>query len=277
MSVFAHPFTAAAIALASWWLATGAVILVARSGDRHARRAMGGMTALALGALAVTGWTAGTATVGGVYAAFMAAIAIWAWHEAAFLLGFVTGPRRVAAPAHATGFERFRAAFSAVRDHELALFATLVILGGWLWSSTNPVAALTFALLWTMRLSTKLNIYFGARNAVSDMLPARLSYLQSYFRTDRTNPWFALSVAFAVIVFLACVFAAVEAQAPGMRVAWTLLASFAALGIVEHLFLVLPVRDTTLWAIFVPAHPVDAPAPFNTKSQTSVPALNGQN
>lgn len=276
--MFAHPVMAVLVALTCWWLATGAVILVARTGDRHARQAMGAMTALALGAVAVVAWTAGSVGVAPVYCAFLAAIAIWAWHEAAFLLGFVTGPRRIAAPGGAQGHARFRAAFSAMRDHELALFATLVVLVVWLWASANPVAALTFALLWVMRLSTKLNIYFGARNAVSDMLPARLSYLQSYFRTDRTNPWFALSVAFAVIVFLACVFAAVAAGEPGMRVAWTLLASFAALGIVEHLFLVLPVRDTTLWAMFVPANPAPVKAHFNNKNgKASVPALTGHN
>jgi hypothetical protein len=30
-------------------------------------------------------------------------------------------------------------------------------------------------------------------------------------------------------------------------VKWTLLASFAALALIEHLFLVLPVRDSALW------------------------------
>jgi putative photosynthetic complex assembly protein 2 len=99
-----------------------------------------------------------------------------------------------------------------------------------------------------MRISTKLNIYLGARHAISDMLPDRLSYLKSYFRTDRTSGWFYVSLSAAPCFWDGWSHAAATAATGHDGRKWTLLACFAALALLEHLFLVLPVRDSALWA-----------------------------
>jgi putative photosynthetic complex assembly protein 2 len=133
--------------------------------------------------------------VSSAYIAFFSALALWAWHETTFLIGLLTGPRRVEASQAPLETSRFRAAFLTVRDHELALAATVMALAWFIAGAENTTGLLTFALMWVMRISTKLNIYLGARHAISEMLPDRLSYLKSYFRTDRTSGWFYVSLS----------------------------------------------------------------------------------
>jgi putative photosynthetic complex assembly protein 2 len=155
--------------------------------------------------------TADSTTAVSAYLAFFSALALWAWHETTFLIGLVTGPRRVAAGEAPREKTRFRAAFLTVRDHEIALFATVL---GLLWlmsGAANTTGLLTFCLLWVMRISTKLNIYLGARHAISDMLPDRLSYLKSYFRTDRTSGWFYVSLCGSAVLLAWLVAAAAAA------------------------------------------------------------------
>jgi putative photosynthetic complex assembly protein 2 len=135
-----------------------------------------------------------------------------------------------------------------VRDHEIALFATVL---GLLWLMSGPentTGLLTFCLLWVMRISTKLNIYLGARHAISDMLPDRLSYLKSYFRTDRTSGWFYVSLCGSAVFWDGWWRRRNSGCNRSYGRKWTLLACFAALALLEHLFLVLPVRDSALWA-----------------------------
>ena len=59
--------------------------------------------------------------VTGAYLAFTCALLVWAWQEVAFLLGYVTGPRRSACPAGCTGWRRAGFALQTLLHHELAL------------------------------------------------------------------------------------------------------------------------------------------------------------
>jgi putative photosynthetic complex assembly protein 2 len=239
--------SAVLIASLAWWVATGLVLGLARAGGRRFKTVMAlasGVALLGMGGMIAT---ADISTPASAYLAFFSALALWAWHETTFLIGLVTGPRRVAAGEAPRESSRFRAAFLTVRDHEIALFATVLALFWLMNDAVNTTGLLTFCLLWVMRISTKLNIYLGARHAISDMLPDRLSYLKSYFRTDRTSGWFYVSLCGSAVLLAWLVAAAATATTDHAAVKWTLLASFAALALIEHLFLVLPVRDSALW------------------------------
>jgi len=236
-----------AVALIAWWFATGAVIVAARPTVGHPLYLLVPAAALAVAGLVLALATAGSSSVVAVYGAFFAALAIWAFHEITFLTGHVAGPRRSALPAGVTGAARFRLAYAAVRDHEFVLFATGVVLIALLAGAANPFAWAIYALMWVMRLLTKFNVFLGAPNAVSEILPERMAYLTSYFRTDRVHPFFIVSVTAITCLFTICVYMAATADAPGMVTGWSLMATFAFLGLIEHLFLVLPVRDAALW------------------------------
>ncbi|MEL6436290.1 MAG: putative photosynthetic complex assembly protein PuhE [Pseudomonadota bacterium] len=238
-------FAAIAIAVTAWWISTGLVIMIVRGmGGPMVAIAVASLVALG-GAVAIYG-SSDAFTQVGVYHGFFGALALWAWHEVTFLTGWIVGPRRIGVAPGVEGKARFRAAFLAIRDHELGLFATGLLLIMLLGGAENPAAWGTYSLLWLMRLSTKLNVFCGAPNAISEILPDRLSYLTSYFRTDRTHPIFIVSVTLIAALMTTFAFFATQGG-EASSVLWTLLATFAALALLEHLFLVLPIRDAALW------------------------------
>ncbi|MCB1457920.1 MAG: DUF3623 domain-containing protein [Nitratireductor sp.] len=247
---------AIAVAIIAWWVSTGAVILLARMGERHAGMVMAVATAIALAGLYALDASLDDTTPSGAYLGFFGALGLWAWHETAFLLGIVTGPRRIAYRQHPMEPTRFRAAFLAVRDHELALAATALALLVLMGSGDNRTGLYTFLLMWVMRLSAKVNIFLGAPHAISDMLPERLGYLKSYFCTERINPFFWVSVTVTALLFAGLCAAAAFVGDGHATVMWCLLAAFAGLALVEHFFLVLPVRDSMLWAWAMASCPV---------------------
>ena len=130
-----------------------------------------------------------------MYAAFTYAVFVWGWHEMAFFMGFITGPRRTACPAGAAGWRRFGLAVQACIDHELAILATGVAVLWATWHAPNQVGLWTFLALWGMRLSAKLNVFLGVLNLGEAFLPAHLAYLLSYMRRRRMNALMPVSLA----------------------------------------------------------------------------------
>lgn len=236
-----------AVAVTAWWVATGAVIVAARRPVPDPLYMLIPASALGIAGIAIALATAASLSVAAVYGAFFAALMIWAFHEISFLTGHLTGPRKTALPEGIRGGHRFRLAWAAIRDHELALFLTGAALAVVLWGAANPFCWMVFALMWVMRLLTKLNVFLGAPNAVSEILPARMAYLTSYFRTDRVHAFFIVSVVIVTGLMTASAYLAIVADDPAAITGWSLMAAFAFLGLVEHLFLVLPVRDAALW------------------------------
>jgi len=203
-------------------------------------------TMLALLALAGLHVSAGMDSIAGAYLAFGSALTVWAWHEVMFLFGFIAGPRRFSATKGLTGADRFREAFATVRDHELAIAATAVLVVLLTMDAVNTVGLWTFTLLWVMRVSVKLSIYLGARHSLSDMMPARQAYLTTYFRTDRTTPFLPIAILLALGVFVWLCALGTAAEAP-QAVGIALVATLLGLAIVEHVFLLLPLPDSVLW------------------------------
>jgi putative photosynthetic complex assembly protein 2 len=244
------------VTLLVWFAATGAILWLDR-------RPATTWPASLLAATVVAGFAAATvliaaeqATPAAAYAAFIAGILIWSWHEMSFLMGFVTGPRRLPCPADARGWRRFRLATATLIHHEIALAATAFLLLLVTWGQPTQVAGWAFLLLFAMRLSTKFNIFLGAPNFSDEMLPAHLAYLKSYFSARRGNRLLPLATVASLVVTLLLARASLAAPAgSGAQVQFQLLASLALLGTLEHLFLLLPIRDSRLWTWLAPPRP----------------------
>lgn len=251
----AAPVIAVLIAIGIWWLSTGLVLAMVHWSTR---RRLGPWQLLpAVTLVGVLGFLlmlygSGERTPIGSYAGFFGALLVWAWHETTFLTGMVTGRRKDECPPGLTGLERFKAAWKAVCDHEIALLVTGVFLWLMLRDSANLFGLATFGLLWGMRISAKVLIFLGARHAISGLMPPAILHLKSYFNTGRTTPLFPLLLAVAVGLFAVLVAGALRAHQDYSVVGHILLASFMALAIIEHLILVLPVSDTALWRWAVP-------------------------
>ncbi len=229
-----------------WFVATGAVLALDSRGRGRFATSLVATGALACLAVIAVVWTARDASPFAAYAAFTAALTIWGWHELAFLTGAITGPRRAPLPAGARGWTRFRLSAATLIHHEIALALTLALLAALTWRSVNPVAAQTFGLLFAMRLSTKLNIFAGVPHFDTAMLPPHLAYLASYFRTRPAGVAMALSLS-GLVALAVWLGGRALAASGGAAVGGSLVFALVALGLLEHLFLVLPTKDAALW------------------------------
>ena len=250
--MLALAITAVLISAFTWWFATGAVLWLGRlDTEWHGVASLSLAVPAGLAVLLVVALR-DEVTVIAIVAGFMSAIAIWAWHEATFLFGQVLGPRREPCPADATARQRFGLAFRALRDHEFALAATLLLLVAATWGAGNTVAAQTFAALWFCRLAAKLCIFEGVPAMSHDLMPERLRHLKSYFGNARPGAAFALAIAGMGTSFGILATHALAAEGAVDLVGPTLLATLVALAIAEHAFMVLPVRDERLWRWALP-------------------------
>jgi len=250
----------AVFAIFIWWFSTGVVILLDGLPHRTFRWSLVISSMLAIGALMGLAHTASQTTVSGAYCAFTCALLLWGWHELSFLTGWITGPRKW---GHSEGCSRWRQALQAVQVilwHELWLLLSLSLLAALTWNQANHVGLWTFAGLWCMRASAKLNLFLGVRNLGLEFLPSHLNYLQHYFRKAPMNllmPW-SISLATAVVVWL--VMGAMHAE-PGSAsaIGKLLVATMLAMGVLEHWMLVLPISPSALWR-WALRHRPDAPS-----------------
>ncbi|NJR13173.1 MAG: DUF3623 domain-containing protein [Phyllobacteriaceae bacterium] len=242
----------AVLAIMAWWGSTGLIVLaVRRFEERHGVVMVGAAVIAAIGLAAIM-LSADVRTANGAVMAFLGALAIWGFFEVAFLLGWITGPRRLPCPAGCTPFERFKFAAATVIYHEISLVVTLGLLALGLGAAANRVALMTFALLWVMRLAAKFILFLGARHSFSELMPTRMAYLQTYFRTDRTTVLFPLVLVVGLVALGAIVHALGAETEPYLVAAHTFAATFLALALTELLFLNIPLRDSALWAWALP-------------------------
>jgi putative photosynthetic complex assembly protein 2 len=245
MSLYLLPV---AYTLFAWWFSTG-VILYLNGLPRWTHPWTMLFTTLLLG-LALLGLSAtrDDTRITGAYLAFTCALLVWAWQEVAFLLGYVTGPRRTPCPANSTGWRRAGYALETLLHHELALIVLGLTVLALTWRGANPTGLTTFAILWVMRQSAKLNVFLGVRNLNEDFLPAHLKYLQTYFRRAPMNALFPVSVvASSWLAWLMWEAAAAQRVGAFEATALTFAGTLMSLAILEHFFLVLPLPSQALW------------------------------
>jgi len=235
------------VAVLSWWLGTGAILWLVRLPARSFGRSMGVLSVLGLLATACAAWSMRQTSVGAAYVGFVSVIVVWGWHEMAFLTGWVTGPRRIAQDASARGWRRFRLAVLALLHHELLLLLNLGLLVLLQRGQPNHVALCTFALLWCMRVSAKLNLFFGVPQLGEQYLPAHLAYLGSYFRRSSVTACFYLTISLSAGTWLWLVLQA-QQHTVSISTGWVLLASLLGLAIVEHVLMVFALPLQRLWA-----------------------------
>ena len=250
----AAPWLAAALAVAAWWGATGALMWrVARADlhglDAHRRSVALGTPLLAAGIAGVI-LSRDAAGPGGACAAFLSALAVWGWIELAFLSGIVTGPNRAAARP---GRGRFARALGTVAHHEAALALGFAAVLAAAWGAAQWMAPATYAVLLAARTSAKVNLYLGVPRFTAQFLPRPLAHLPSHFGAARLNRFFPVSVTVLSGAALLLLERATGAGSAGAQAALALLGTLTALAALEHWMMVLPVRDDGLWRWATPA------------------------
>jgi putative photosynthetic complex assembly protein 2 len=231
-------------ALLIWWLGTGIVLYVARLPARTYRTSLGVGAILAVAAIVVVATTANTASVGGAYFAFTAAIVVWGFIELTFLTGVVLGSNRAEASPGAAGWARWSHAIAAIIHHEFALLAAGIVILAASFAGENQVALWTYAILWLMRLSAKLNLFLGVPNLHDELLPRRLSHLRGHFRRGPMNPLLPASI---ILPLFAAGYLVMSATGSFATTASVLMAALLALAALEHVFMLIPLPVMNLW------------------------------
>jgi len=232
-----------------WWLATGCILYLDGLPKRTFPLSLAASTLVTAAALVGLARSAADVTAVGAFVAFTCALGVWSWMELSFLTGYVTGPRRVGCAIDCHGARHVWHAIEAVLYHELAILGGAVAVAVVTWRSPNQIGLMTFALLWLMRTSAKLNLFLGVRNLGESFLPDHLAYLRTFLRRRRMNPLFPVSVTIASAGVAVLGYHAVAAGSSGYQATGsTLLAVLLALAVLEHGFMMLPISSEALWS-----------------------------
>ncbi len=167
---------------------------------------------------------------------FAAGLLAWGWTEMALYMGYVTGPRKLRCADGCSGVKHFGHAVSANLWHELVV----ILFAGLIWFSGNSTAFWCFTMLWLMHLSARLNVFLGVRNISVEFVPDHMDVLKGFLRRRRMNALFPFSV-FALAALT--VYLVMQPQTFGITMAATL----AAIGLLEHILLMLPLPIEKLW------------------------------
>ena len=248
-------------ALVVWYFSTGVILYLDGLPRWTFRWSLLGASVVAVGALAGLRFSSADTTAAGAYCAFTCGVLVWAWQEVAFLMGFVTGPRRNGCVHGCTGWRHFGHAVQAVIYHELAIVAGAALVAAAGWGGANQFGLWTYLVLWGMRLSAKFNVFLGVRNVGAEFLPDHLSFLKSFLTTKPMNLLFPFSVTAATVLVVLLI---QRASAPGLSAfsgaGLTVLTTMTVLGLAEHWFLVLPLPFAQLWSWGMRSHRASTPS-----------------
>ena len=259
-------------ALFLWWFSTGAILYLDKRPEHTYPWSLAGATLALVVAFGVLVATRDVGSVVAAYASFTAGVVIWGWMEMSYFMGFVTGPRKAPCPEACGGWQRFRLALSTSIYHELVIVAAAGLMLWITWGAVNPVGTWTFVILWLMRWSAKLNLFFGVPNLNEDWLPERIRFLTTYLPKRSMNLLFPVSVSVATVIMCLLVDRALALPAESFGAsALLLVATLLALGILEHWLLVLPLADGALWRWALGPAEVAADSPPADKESVASP------
>jgi putative photosynthetic complex assembly protein 2 len=175
-------------------------------------------------------------TITAILASFAAALLAWGWTEMGLYMGFITGPRKQRCKNGCHGVTHFGHAIQANLWHELVVIGFAVLI----WLSGNQTALWCFVMLWLMHLSARLNVFLGVRNVSEEFVPTHMEVLKGFLRRRNMNPLFPFSCA---LLGLLLVYLVHLPQSLSVTMATTL----AAIGLLEHALLMLPLPIERLW------------------------------
>ena len=111
-----------------------------------------------------------------------------------------------------------------------------------------------YAILLTMRMSVKINIFLGVPHAPYAFLAEHLRHLGTYFRTRPVTAFFPLSVTCATCSQAISDIAPTARTTAAEAASFALLAALAGFALLEHWFLVLTIASENLWRWVLPSH-----------------------
>ena len=230
-----------------WWLMTGLALMSVHQSAVVKKMIFAVSSVLTLIALLGVETNAAVQTSFATLAGFAMALLIWAWLELSYLMGYITGPVKRPAVAAMGAPKRFAKALGTTIYHELlvvGVVGAVCVLGA---GQPNPTIQNTLAVLWLMRWSTKLSLFFGVKHFNSEWLPENMRYITSYLSAGQ-NSWFSVfSTILAAFCTYILFFWGQMATDPAAALSLFLIAWLAGLAVLEHVFLMMPMGESALW------------------------------
>jgi putative photosynthetic complex assembly protein 2 len=230
-----------------WWFSTGLILKIHSLPKRFYKLVF--LISLIVLVLAFWGLQISSQglTVSDAYCSFTCAIIIWGWQELAFLLGYITGSRRSDCPNDLVGIKRAWYAFQTINYHEFTLLSLGIVICIMNLSAINQTGFWTYIILWGMRQSTKINIFLGVLNFNESFLPQHLKYLITYFKRKTMNLLMPFSIVITLLILVPIWSSAAFGSSAYEATSLALLGTLLALGLLEHLFLIIPLPSELLW------------------------------
>lgn len=234
-----------------WWFTTGAIMAVYGRSRQVVRAYFAAASLLLVLALAGLVTTRQLDSPLGVYLAVTCGVVAWGWQVAGYYLGFVTGADGLRTverlSRRSTIGERFRLALYVSLYHELAAVGVGVLIALIAWGQPNPWGLWMYVALWLLHTSARLSVFLGVRNFRVDLLPSSMHYLDRLLGRRRNNAFLMWAVIIGTSSTLLLVFLGVlPTTEPAQSAGLLMVATMVALGVLEHLLLVLPL-PAVLW------------------------------
>ena len=239
---------AVALTVLLWWGATGLITRLVRRDPRSYPTLLAASSVIAVLGLAALVQVRDDTRAAAAVAGFCAALAPWSWIEVTFLTGAITGPvRALPVGIRRRGWRHALAALRAILWHELAIVALAAAVALLTAGHPNAIGLATLLVLWVLRSSAKLNLFLGVRNLGESFLPAHLAHLLDYLHHRRMNALLPFSLLGGSLLAVWLATHAAAAGSPVDAVGYTMVATLAALGVLEHLLMVAPLPPEMLW------------------------------
>jgi putative photosynthetic complex assembly protein 2 len=150
------------------------------------------------------------------------------------------------------GKPRFFRAFSTLAYHELLLVLSLLTLVIASNGAPNQMALATYLVLFLARILAKLNLFFGVPRINTEFVPAQLEHLKSYFRRGPVTYVFPIAITVLTALLAVCAERLWTAGSDATVMGFALLTALAALALLEHWLMVIPLPDAKLWRWMLP-------------------------
>lgn len=229
-------FAAIAFVVVMWGVSTAVIFYLDSLAPRTFPWSMAAATLVLVGCFAAIWQLRGDVSTAGILSSFAAGLLAWGWTEMSLYMGYITGPRKQRCVDGCEGVAHFGHAVSANLWHEFLVIGFAVLI----WLTGNQTALWCFAMLWLMHLSARLNVFLGVRNVSAEFVPAHMDVLKGFLRRRNMNPLFPFSCAALLALTIYLVF-----QQQSLSI--TMAATLAAIGLLEHILLMLPLPIERLW------------------------------
>ncbi len=230
-----------------WWFSTGVVIYLNNRPSWTFPWSVSAATVLLALSLGSIHELRGSTTSAAAYWGFTYGLLAWAWTQLTFYTGVLTGPRQEPCHHDCGGVRHFWHAIETCLYHEIGAMLVGAAICAASLGGDNWCGAWTYAILWIMHSSAKINAVLGVRNLNEEFFPSHLKYLRSFLRERPINVLFPFSITGGSIAAVMIFQDGAQAATPYAFTNAVFLGTMMALAVLEHWLLILPIPAATLW------------------------------